>query len=208
MILTDEQKKFLEQAYELMKDYCVALVLGGSAAAPYIRNPHDIDVIIVCNSFEDKLNLIKECLSCKATSIIKEAKEKYGISFVIQFKEQYEKQNKCSGEITRLPTWLYLDNTELFGSYIIGDLGFNLQVSVLDHKERYYESLLDYYKYIQKRYSETGKLPKWYSLLIGLYILQNNSYELTEEQLDNVNIVHDNSNCEKAIQLFNELNLN
>ena len=103
MILTDEQKEFLEQAYDMMKDYCVALVLGGSASAPYIRNPHDIDIIIVCNSFEDKLKLIREYLSSKSSALIKEAKEKYNISFVIQFKDQYEKQNKCSEDIDRLP---------------------------------------------------------------------------------------------------------
>jgi hypothetical protein len=57
---------------------------------------------------------------------------------------------------------------------------------VLEHIPEYKELLVDYA--LDCEYNPMRKC--WYHVLTGVYLIQNNSYELTEEQASNVRLCH------------------
>lgn len=164
-------KQTAEQLYQSLQPYCVAIYLGGSLCEGIIENPHDVDFICF-SSTPREMNDIRR-----------------GIYY-------YTKKHPLPENYDVIQIRNAQNEEHAYGSYInkkmiklIGeDIIFGFDVIEKDREE--YLQLL---KTAAVDLS-TGKLQnqkRWYQLLRGIYILLNNSYEVTEEQKNEINVLHD-----------------
>ena len=167
-----EYKKIAKDMLVFMKPYCCSIYLGGSLVYPQIRNSHDVDFIIFSTG-----TLENKCHTKRLSHV-------------------YKKKNKLPENIDVLQQRTSLEEEHSYGSFINkkmiklagDDIDFDFDVIGKDRDE-YKSILLETAEKIQ-----TGKITnkkRWYQVLCGYYILKNNSYDLTETQLEEINIVHD-----------------
>ena len=100
-----------------------------------------------------------------------------------------------------------------YGSYInilqqkiIGeDVEFTFDIINKD-REEYIQILLNTIENFKKHPRKTNK--RYYQILMGIFILENNSYELNEEQIKIINEVHDQADgYEKHLQIVEDWRL-
>lgn len=169
--------KEIVQYFEQIKSNCNAIYLGGSRIDPVIDNPHDYDFI--CFAKPLKMHILPDQL------------------------EQLGFPQQDGTDRTRLKT--LLDMTQI-RQYPYNEIDW---FSYLDHlmikvvgddvcpdtdiiREHRQEFLADLKQKTENLLTEWCTYPKrWYHILRGVYILMNNSYEVTEEQKKEINILHD-----------------
>lgn len=178
--------------FDKLQNYCNAVYLGGSQVDPVIDHPHDFDYIWYIKSeylyeFITTLQDIRASFSSEDLLII-------DIS-------QLELD-----PYTRITWFSYLDKfkIKLFGE------------SVCPHPDIIVESRQEFIKDLKQKAiiiseDDTLKPKRWYHILRGVYILLNNSYDVTDEQKREINILHDLSEGweeirDKTIQLLEALN--
>lgn len=183
-------KKIAESIYEYAQPYCIAVYLGGSLCENIIDNPHDIDFI---------------CFSELSS-------EKYPLGWKIQ---AFLKENPLVEECDFVQIRTKQKEEHSYGSYInkrmiklVGeDINFTFDV-INKNRSEYIQILKDTVEKLL-----TGKIKnqkRWYQLLRGSYILINNSYEISKEQKNEINILHDLSDGweslrDKTIEIINNL---
>lgn len=161
----------IEDLYKFMQPYCKAIYLGGSYVDKYIKNHHDIDLI---------------CLGALPVDMC-HIRRRINI---------YQQRHEIDKNIDLIQVRNELKEEHAYGSYInkmmiklIGeDIQFNFDVINKDRQE-----YIDILKETVNKL-EVGKIKnqkRWYQLARGLFILQNNSYDLTDEQAKIVNEIHD-----------------
>lgn len=157
--------------YNFMQPYCKAIYLGGSHVDKYIKNYHDIDLICFGELPIDMCHI----------------RRRIGI---------YQQRHEINKNIDLIQVRNKLNEEHDYGSYInkmmiklIGeDIQFNFDIINKDRQE-YINILKETVKKL-----EVGKIKnqkRWYQVARGLFILQNNSYDLTDEQAKIVNEIHD-----------------
>ena len=159
------------QLYNFLQPYCISIFLGGSACEDIIENPHDIDIICFSDLPREMYNIRRD---------IQKFLKEYDIPTNYDFLQVRTKQRE----------------EHAYGSYInkkmiklIGeDVVFTFDVIDKDRTE---------YIKILKETSEkllSGKIrnqKRWYQIYRGLCILINNSYAITSDQKNEINILHD-----------------
>ena len=155
----------------------------GSGVNPYINNPHDNDYIVFLGDNEfDSFN-----------------QTKYNDGHLMK------RQLSTYGDVVKVHSylWGYMQLVE----------GQAVQLpNFFDKKDEWLSVAKTYLYYEGKRKShldQNGKQRKsFYHLLMGLYILQNNSFELSTEQANNVQLAHDGNLPQEIIEwLYSKITL-
>lgn len=182
----------LADFWALVKDYAFCLKITGSYLNPYIKVRHDIDIICVFETVEQRAAYIKYCLNNKEVMKIKnELKEEANLTILMNLKNSFW---------TDINSWKYgSENQILFGQET------NYNKPILENKEAYLQMANDSIEWRIIHYEETGHVIKTlYHILTGLYIIKNNSYELTEEQIQRINDIHDQVSQELLVSALYE----
>ena len=170
-MVNEEIRKYAETIYNFLKPYCIAIYLGGSYCQDFIKNKGDVDFIC----FVDKpVNM------CHIRRLL----------------YLYFKKHDCPEKYDFIQLRTKRQEEHAYGSYInkqmiklIGE-DIEFKFDVIDKDRNEYINILK--ETITKL--DTGKiknLKRWYQVLRGYYILKNNSYDLTEEEKEILNKVHD-----------------
>lgn len=157
--------------FENNKDKLFTIEQGGSIILPFIRNPRDEDIIFVMkighNRSEFK-NVIDQ---------LKLNHPNIGVIFV------YENDKLFN------TTYAYLLHYRQ--SY------YELPVrasekDILENKELYMKVLIDKIKRMTSLIKSYVYSKNWYRIYLSLCIIDNNSYKLTSDQINIINMLHDN----------------
>lgn len=170
-MITKHIQETAEKIFKYLQPYCIAIYLGGSLCEGIIKNAHDIDFI---------------CFSDKPVDMCHIRRQLYF----------YQLKNELPENFDFIQVRTKQREEHAYGSYInkkmiklIGeDINFEFDV-IKTHREEYKEILI---KTINKlNIQRIRNQKRWYQILRGYYILKNNSYDLTEDQKEILNIVHD-----------------
>lgn len=182
----------IKDLYLYIQDYVISVVLGGSYTLDYIFNRDDIDIFYICKNDEKCKDALLKYAQWRQLGDNKEFKYKHKISILFYTIDMYDQKM-----IDR--PWIYLFNFQivLHGKY-------RPQYDILSQKEDYKKVLRKALNYVIEYKEKEGKYHKWiYHILSGIYMMENNSYELTNEQIEDVNICHDLINISRIEKLFN-----
>lgn len=169
-----------EYVFSLVSTSCAAIYYGGSRVDPVIDNPHDYDYICFSKHWQSsRLNhqLSKYKFKAAKSTMRKQTKEVTTLNDFSQIR-QYP--------YTHITWFSYLDPLMIKA---IGE-------DVCPKTDVIYEHRAEFLACLQDRASQliSGKMmnqKRWYHILRGIYILSNNSYEVTPEQRLEINILHD-----------------
>lgn len=181
MIDIVEIRKVATELYNFLQPYCVSIYLGGSLCEKIIEKPHDIDLI---------------CFSCTP-------REMYNIKWGIQ---KFLKIHSIYSSFDLIQVRNKQQEERSYGSYInkkmiklIGeDVDFKFDV-INNNRGEYIQILKDSVEKILS--GKINNQKRWYQIYRGICILLNNSYDLTEEQKIEINILHDLSDGWEKIKL-------
>ena len=208
--MNEQVLEIIQQFYKKKKKNIAFIFLGGSGCLPYISNAHDVDVLVVYksgvtneerHSYSEQIKTLKKSLQevDSNVSIIKQ----YLGCLKEWYNEIEDSEEKDVPVVNSVPAYIY--QAPHF-QILCGEdsVGFG-QFSVLNNKPRYIQVLKNRFpRQNPEVYSDLPFPPKsFYHVLTGLYIILNDSEELTSEQIENINIVHDGENREKITELYN-----
>lgn len=147
----------------------------GSAVNPYIGNPHDVDYIVFLTDSEfDTFNQTKYADG----HLIKTQLSTYGDTIKVH-SYLWGYMKLVEGQAVALPNFF-------------------------SKKAEWFEVAKTYLYYDGQRKSHLDQNNKqrksFYHLLMGLYIFENNSYYLTPEQANNVQLAHDGNLPQEVIE--------
>lgn len=148
---------------------------SGSGINPYINNPHDVDYVVFLA--DDEFYNFNQT--------------KYNDGHLIKA--------KLSTYGDKVSVWSYL------WGYMQLVEGEAVQLpNFFDKKDEWIVVAKKYLYHRGKRKSHLDQNKKqrksFYHLLMGLYVLENNSYKLTPEQANNVQLAHDGNLPEDVIE--------
>ena len=163
----------VKELYNILQPECIAIYLGGSSCNKYIKHPKDIDYICIGRTPYDVLAIKLKLVRHYKDKIYDE----HGDDFLQVRCAEYEEH--------------------AYGSYInkmmiklIGE-DVDFKFDVLDVNRNEYIDILK--ETITKLKEGELNKKRWYQVYMGISILQNSSYELNEEQIRKLNILHDKS---------------
>lgn len=168
--------------YPRIKDYTRAIYKGGSSVDPVLNNPHDCDYIWFATTrrksnlliYLRDLGFLKNSSNSKITTC-KQGEKEYHLDF-----------SQVRGEPYTQITWFsYLD---VLMEKVVGEDCCPKTDIITTHRLEFYKCL--YEKMIELQNGRIKNQKRWYHLLRGIYILINNSYEVTKEQKREINILH------------------
>jgi len=163
--------KMAEEMYKYLQPYCIAIYLGGSYCQDYIKNKGDVDFICFADKPVDMCHIRR----------------------LIYF---YYKHHNVPDEYDFIQVRTKQKEEHAYGSYInkemiklVGqDIPFEFDVREKD-REEYKKILIETINKLD--FGKIRNQKRWYQVLRGYYILKNNSYDLSEEEKDILNKVHD-----------------
>lgn len=180
---------------EADKTYIRFASLDGSACLPFINDPDDLDIhCFIDESFDGKPYKAIEGLK----SVIRE-RVGDNVAVIAYRQGRYTKGVRRTEDITdwatqtpALPTFAYQFN---FSIPLCGEkeAAFG-DIDILGKDKADYLANLKHEincESFDRQRQRTGRTKRLYHVLCGIYFIENNSYELTEEQKKNVNIAHD-----------------
>ena len=204
-------KEKLIQFYNEHKNDIEYIIIGGSSSLSYINNIHDIDVFV---TFKDRDNIDeKKQYLLDFQKELRQLDDRIMIisHFLAVDKHWYDESVFVPKELearAKLPAYAYLFR---YDKFVCGNDNIDKKnIDILNEptRGRYIESLKRCSLRVKNYYESRKKYSKSiYHLLTGIYILQNNSYDLTKEQIANINLVHDKE-CTQELYDFviNEIN--
>lgn len=173
----------IKSIFTIVEQYCDAIYYGGSRVDPVIDNPHDYDYICFSKRLQ-KQNLLR-CLRRNKFRVTWSNKNTLKKS---QLKDDFLKD---FSQIRVFPytqiTWFsYLDTLMI---KVIGkDICPKTDI-IFERRKEFVACLRE--KVEELLCGKIGNQKRWYHILRGVYILLNNSYEVTKEQKREINILHD-----------------
>lgn len=164
-------QEIAENVFKHLQPYCIAIYLGGSMCEGIIKNVHDIDFIF----FSDK-----PVDMCHIRRLLFFYQQKYNIPESFDFIQVRTKQK----EEHDYGSYINKKMIKLIGQ----DIEFDFDV-ISKHRQEYKTILLKTIDRLETKKIRNQK--RWYQVIRGYYILKHNSYDLTEEEKNIINIVHD-----------------
>lgn len=202
----NKNKDKILELLNILKDYDFKIRFTGSSFLSFINHPTDEDIILIFNNEEDKIsakNLFKSTYDIKELRKLKLDFHFSTLEFEIK-------------DLKGLP-FPYL----AFLSHDVYDKDLNYIESIglevdefLKYKTIYKEVFLERINMWLDRLKENKiddkyffKLKLFYQIYTTLCFLNNKSFNLTEEQIENINILHDReeSTYEKRKELITKL---
>lgn len=155
----------LNELYNYLQPYCKAIYKTGSQVLK-LNNCRDNDIVLVYDSDSDKDEMRELLLNIR----------EYDYHF-------YKKGTK------KMRIWGYLHNLM---EYVVGEqISVNIDILGADKKE-YIECCNRHIICLDDVEQISNKKSKgWYYILAGLYMIENNSYELSFIQKANIQLAHD-----------------
>lgn len=186
----------LKNIFSTIENHCAAIYLGGSRVDPVIDNAHDYDCICFAkpSHYHDLAVSLKKvgfkpeiAGEEKSQSTLKQAYQRNNIDLNLDLLDISQMR---SYTFNIIDWFAYLDH------YMIKFIGEDVcpKPDLLGaDKAAYLKDLkLKAVELSSKDWSEhPSRNKRWYHILRGVYILLNNSYEVTEEQKREINILHD-----------------
>ena len=176
--------------YDVVCEDCKYVFIGGSYCSKLFSTSHDIDVIFV---FEDKDTKIQGYRKMKKVENVLQILQSTYNTVVIPVTLEHIQKLKVYSYLYK-----YYDNLDwfLFGS--MEEFNKNIP-DILENRENYLTILKDTLDWVLKYQEKHLLIPKGlYHVLTGIYIIKNNSYNLSEVEIQNINICHSyNQNEEK-----------
>ena len=157
--------------FKYLQPYCIAIYLGGSLCEGIIKNSHDIDFICFSDKPVDMCHIRRQLYFYQLKNSIPE-----NFDF-IQVRTKQREEHSYGSYINK-------KMIKLIGE----DITFDFDVIDI-HREEYKNILVDTIEKLNTKKIRNQK--RWYQVLRGYYIMKNNSYDLTEEEKNIINIVHD-----------------
>ena len=185
----------ITEFYNQHKDDIEYIIIGGSSNLPYINNAHDVDVYVTFKNRENIGEKMQYLLGLQQE--MKQLDERVMIipHFIAVDKHWYDESVFVQKELERraeLPAYAYLFR---YDDVICGNDNVDkksIDILIEPTRSRYIESLKRATVKVKEYYNKKQRYSKIiYHLLTGIYILQNNSYDLTKEQIANINLAHD-----------------
>ena len=169
----EQIKKLATEMFWIMQPYCVSIYLGGSICEGIINNPHDIDFIC----------------------FVDYPRHKHYLRMIIH---KYIEKHQLSSQFDFIQIRVTNQEEHAYGSYInkkmillVGrKLLFHFDVINL-HRDEYKQILISTINDLNNNKIQNKK--RWYQVVRGFYILKNNSYALSEQEKEIINIIHDQS---------------
>ena len=193
-------EKQLINTFSGLSPDCIAIYRGGSRVDPVIDHPHDYDYICFAAPLHRHFLLNKL----------------YKLGF-----RKIASNNKCVSKgdnivdlsQTRVSpysriTWLsYLD---VLMQKVVGEDVCPQTDVIYEHRQEFFNCIYEKMNLLLDNTIKNQK--RWYHLLRGIYILINNSYEVSSEQKLEINILHDLADGwekikNKTIQLIQDFKL-
>lgn len=185
--------------------YTPLIYISGSSTIPFINNPHDIDVVaylsngLSINNIWEYEWILRSALQNnigKKVSVIYYKLDDYYTIFDIRTSKECDKDHvrKYGNVISNMFMQKYIipikdDLGYLNSGYSPFDIIHSDPINFLNMSKIYLNSTE--FKSLLKRY---GRAKILYKILCGIYFIENGSFDLTDEQKRNINIVHDRLN--------------
>lgn len=200
------EQKLLTRIIELLTplaDKVKSFTLSGSYTLGFIEHINDYDVIVLCETLED-------CRDCsrfarKNYSDI-ENNEKLSFHFILECHDIERLETSLWPYLLKNRVYYSLDGVETIKTITIDEF--------LDRKDNIKINYLNTIKSTEER-SQNKENPEswfydrklWYYLYITVTILQNQSWDLTDEQKKIVNLLHDfkEETCTQRISIIDRL---
>ena len=193
------EKQLINTFSELSPD-CIAIYRGGSRVDPVIDHPHDYDYICFAAPLHRHFLLNKL----------------YKLGF-----RKIASNNKCVSKgdnivdlsqtrvspYSRITWFSYLD---VLMQKVVGEDVCPQTDIIYEHRQEFFNCIYEKMNLLLDNTIKNQK--RWYHLLRGIYILINNSYEVSPEQKLEINILHDLADGweeikNKTIQLIQDFKL-
>lgn len=152
---------------EQFQPWLISVAKTGSRALPWVKNPNDTDYVFYVADRRDTAQLVK-------LFKLKPVDECWIVGEL--------STNKCA----RLYAYEYQFLQPLFGAEFP-------DYDIFEHAAEYKQILIDH----SLEQPLVVKHKFWYHVLTGIYMLDNGTYELTEEQIENINLCHDRQTTEE-----------
>ena len=164
--------------------YCAAIYYGGSRVDPVIDTPHDYDYI--CFSRRLRTQTLRRKLT--------EAKLIQSTSQRNSKKKKERLQKNPHWDLSQIRVYPYTQIT--WFSYLDPLMIKVAGEDVCPKTDIIYEHREEFISCLKEKANDliSGKMlnqKRWYHILRGIYILINNSYEVTPAQRVEINILHD-----------------
>lgn len=176
--------KDITKLFNFLQPYCKAIYLGGSYTQTYIKNPHDIDFICFAYTELDRLRMI-----LKLTQYQNIYKDEF------QLNEDWIQTRSIEHEEHSYGSYIYKDMILLCGEKI------NFKFDILDKDRKEYINIL--------KTTHLHNEKRLYQLYRGYLIIKKNSYELSSDEIEEINKLHDCTASaelkEKVLKLIEEL---
>ena len=173
-------EEYFNQFLNIIKDECVGIYEIGSWKLPYIQSPHDKDVIFFVNTRKEH-DIAKQKL--KEFNFNWADARRQGCCFHIQ-----RIQDQC----------LIIVSYEWHWANELKHCDQHISYNILNYKEQYLQMLKDKIQGLidgsQEYWNHDDILYQqkiWYHIYTGFHILKNNAFELSNEEINNINILHD-----------------
>ncbi len=141
--------------------WLLSVARTGSTILPWINNPHDVDYVFYVTDRRNTLQLV-ELLNLRPKDECWFVAELHNLN--------------C----TRLYAYEYPFMRPLFGTEFP-------KYDLFEHVNEYKQVLIN--QGLARQCIDGSKF--WYHVLTGIYMLDNETYELTDEQIKNINLCHD-----------------
>ena len=170
--------------FQILQPYCTAIYLGGSMTQSYINNPHDVDFICFADNEINRMKMV----------------------FLLR---RYISKHK--DEFSNEEDWIQTRHREYeehaYGSYVHKDMqllcgkSVEFKFDILGKDRKEYINILKNAKFKNKK--------RLYQLYRGYLIVQKNSYDLTRDEIEKLNLLHDNDADDilrnEVLSLINDL---
>ena len=158
---------------ELIKPYCLSIEETGSKVNPYIRNKHDTDLIAIVADEEEKSNII--------------ALTHYNLQNKRQLREnKIDIKIKIKEDNLSNTIFAYMSH---FIQPIEGYEKLTIEVPINELLIK--QNIINYIQYLKEKELNFYKQKSFYHIYTSICIMKHNSYDLTEEEINNINILHD-----------------
>lgn len=192
--------EIIKEIIKNLREDIAYIKVGDSRALPFIRNYHDFDIFIVCNNESDRLN----CLQYINENFNrKELREKYQLDSHVLTAE------RDTNYLTNLADTFYFDVNHV----LIDEFSESIPVKTitideyLEKEDLIKQNATKALKFMLEKNLNVYLQKRFYYIYTDLCVLKNKSFDFTEEQIDNINMLHDREekDIEKRTKLIDEI---
>ena len=190
--MDDEKLQLVKSLLEPVKSHVARFYLGGSGSLNYISSPNDYDIIVICETEDDRA-FCKDFF--RKSGVLREAHNEYKLSFLFKTVEKgmnglyetfypyfvrervYHTFDSDEAVTSRVAIKTFLAKKDDVKSHLI--LALDNERSLIEkHDAEHFDEIF---------YSKKW----WYHIYITVSIFKNGTYKLTSDQLKVANGLHD-----------------